>query len=129
MPARPLPTLLESKHNEAQGQHNPMQASTKIEMNITRESIKEYYDSSGWNNTDTAKWVKSHCNDGYYESLDGTLSVFYFPTIIVIISISEVIIMDRLVYKSAILAGYVASDQDENGHWSKESFIAPDGSF
>ena len=59
---------------------------------MNEEQIRKIYDGTGWNATDTAKQLKELCRNGYEESFDGSLWVFYFPQLVVVLTCAECVI-------------------------------------
>jgi hypothetical protein len=55
---------------------------------MTKEEIEDYYKGTGWNSQDLMKELRHRCKNGIDTSFDGSLAVFYFPDLIVIVSTS-----------------------------------------
>ena len=50
---------------------------------MTFKEAYKYYEETGWNIDDTRKWLRDQPSNGCEQSYDGSLSVFYFPTCII----------------------------------------------
>ena len=63
---------------------------------MNEEDVRRIWDGMGGNATDTAKELKLQTEGGFDESFDGSLHVFYFPKMIVILTCVECIVKHTL---------------------------------
>jgi len=53
-------------------------------IEFDRKTIEQYYKDCGWDHTDMTKYLHTLHHNGYDESYDGSMTVFYFVGYIVI---------------------------------------------